>query len=114
MWGCSIVWQSVGTARCWLRFDSPVRQGIFLPVSTFSAESLTVSVHPRVQSHALKCVRTLKDLLVYVRVRWIMETLKHPACTVGWVARLCRSWLSPGGGEGGTQHEFLVGEIQMG
>ena len=25
-----------------------------------------------------------------------METLKHPACTVGWVARLCRSWLSPG------------------
>ena len=25
-----------------------------------------------------------------------METLKHPACTVGWVARLCRSWLFPG------------------
>ena len=25
-----------------------------------------------------------------------METLKHPACTLGWVARLCRSWLSPG------------------
>ena len=28
-----------------------------------------------------------------------METLKHPACTVGWViwvARLCRSCLSPG------------------
>ena len=23
-----------------------------------------------------------------------METLRHPACTVGWVARLCRSWLS--------------------
>ena len=21
---------------------------------------------------------------------------KHPACTVGWVARLCRCWLSPG------------------
>ena len=31
-----------------------------------------------------------------VRVRWIMETLKHPARTVGWVTRLCRSWLSPG------------------
>ena len=21
---------------------------------------------------------------------------RHPACTVGWVARLCRSWLSSG------------------
>ena len=38
----------------------------------------------------------VKDLIVYVRVWWIMETLKHPACTVGWVALLCRSWLSPG------------------
>ena len=25
-----------------------------------------------------------------------MEKLKYPACTVDWVARLCRSWLSPG------------------
>ena len=25
-----------------------------------------------------------------------METLKYPACTLGSVARLCRSWLSPG------------------
>ena len=33
--------------------------------------------------------------VVHVRVRWIMEILKHPACTVGWVARLCYSWLSP-------------------
>ena len=24
-----------------------------------------------------------------------METLTYPACTVGWVAQLCRSWLSP-------------------
>ena len=38
----------------------------------------------------------VKDPSVHVRVRWIMETLKHPACTVGWVAQLCRSWLSPG------------------
>ena len=27
-------------------FDSPLRQGIFLPESTFSADSLTVSVQP--------------------------------------------------------------------
>ena len=40
------------------------------------------------------CVH-VKDPVVHARVRWIMETLKHLACTVGWVARLCRSWLCP-------------------
>ena len=35
----------------------------------------------------------VKDLVVNVRVRWIMETQKHPARTVGWVVRLCCSWL---------------------
>ena len=39
-----------------------------------------------------------------------METLKHPACTVGWVARLCRSWLSPGK----AKPEFPIGEIPLG
>ena len=38
----------------------------------------------------------VKDHVVHVRVRWIMQTLKHPACTVGWVAPLCCSWLSLG------------------
>ena len=38
----------------------------------------------------------VKDSVVHVRVRWIMETVKHPACTVGWIVRVCRSWLSPG------------------
>ena len=37
-----------------------MRQGIFLPESTFSADSLTVSVHLRVQKHALTYVHTLK------------------------------------------------------
>ena len=37
-------------------------EGIFLPESTFSADSLTVSGHPRVQSHAFTSVRTLKIL----------------------------------------------------
>ena len=40
----------------------------------------------------------VKDPVVHVRVRWIMETLKHPVCTVGWVARPCRSCFSPGEG----------------
>ena len=41
-------------------FESPVRQGIVLPESTFSADCLTVSLRPRVQSHASTSVRTLK------------------------------------------------------
>ena len=45
-----------------------------------------VSVHPHVQSHALTSVSLLE--IVHVRVWWIMETLKHPACTIGWIARL--------------------------
>ena len=68
-----------------------MRQRIFLQQSTFSADSPTVSVHPRVQSHAQD-----KDPVVHVRVQWVMETLKHPECTVAWVARFCRGWLSPG------------------
>ena len=38
-------WLSVGPSRRWRRFDSPVRQEIFLPESTLSADSF-------VQSHA--------------------------------------------------------------
>ena len=41
-----------------------------------------------------------KDHVVPVRVWWIMETQKYPACTLisyGWVARLCCRWLSLGG-----------------
>ena len=37
----------------------------------------------------------VKDPVVRVSLRWIMGILKHPACTVGWVGRLCRSWLFP-------------------
>ena len=40
----------------------PVQQGILFPGSTSSADSLSVFVHPRVQSHALAYVRTIKIL----------------------------------------------------
>ena len=44
----------------------------------------------------LRCPYTpVCNCIVHARVRWIMETLKHPAPLVGWVARLCRRWLSP-------------------
>ena len=41
-----------------VRFPGP--REIFLPESTFSADSLTVSIHPHVQSHALTSVHMLK------------------------------------------------------
>ena len=54
----------------------------------------------RTPSSAMACIihicAHVKDPVVHVRVRWIREALKHLASTVAWVARLCRSWLSPG------------------
>ena len=38
----------------------------------------------------------VNDTIVHIRFQLIMETLKHPACTVCQLARLCRSWLSKG------------------
>ena len=48
---------------------------------------------------AVACINIcahVKYPVVHVRIRWVMETLKHPACTVGSVARLCLSRLFPG------------------
>ena len=64
-----------------------MRQGIFLPESTFSVDSYGVCKTPCAIACIYICVH-VKDPAVHVRVWWIMETLKHPACTVGWVARL--------------------------
>ena len=71
-----------------------MQQGIFLPESPFSADSLMVS-----PPHAIACIYicvSVKDPVIHVRVWWIMETLEHPAYTRGWVAQLCHSWLSLG------------------
>ena len=59
-WGGNIAQLVEHRASTLLRqFNSLVWQGIFLPESTFSADSLTVSVHQYVQSHKLISVRTL-------------------------------------------------------
>ena len=53
----------------------------------------TLSYGVRNPPCAIACIYLcahVKDSVVHVRVRWIMETVKHPACTPGWVARLCR------------------------
>ena len=94
--GMWLSWSSVGPARRWCRSDSLVQQGIFLPESTFSADSRTVSVHHCVQSHANNICARVKDPAVHVRVWWTRATLKHPACTNGWVVWHCHGWLSPG------------------
>ena len=56
-----------------------------LPESTFSADSLTWVRTPPCAIACNNICAHLKDPVVHVRVRWIVETLKHPACTVGWV-----------------------------
>ena len=99
-------------ASCRRRFDSPVRQGIFLPESTFSANPYGVPTPPC----AIACIYTcahVKYPQVLVRVQWIVETLKHPACTAGWVARLCRSWLSPGKATRIFHERDPIGAIQL-
>ena len=55
--------------------------------------------NPHVYTHAYSWSRCthVKDPVVRVRVWWIMETRKDPACALissVWVARLCCSWLS--------------------
>ena len=88
-----LVERPTGTPLRQVRF--PVRQGIFLPESTFSADSYGLRTPPC----AIACINIsahVKEPVVQVRVRWIMNTLKHLECIVGSVAGLCRSWLFQG------------------
>ena len=65
---------------------------------------------------AIECIYIcahVKDPLVCVRVRWTMETLKHPACTLGCVARFCRNWLSPGKTTRSFYGRNAIGTIQL-
>ena len=76
----------------------PGAQGFFFfsPRVSFRCRS---SYGVRTPSCAIACINIcvhVKDPVVHVRVRRIMETLKHPAFTVVLVARLCRSCFFPG------------------
>ena len=80
----------------------------------FSHGQFSAQTHHSV--HKLLCAITcinicvhVKDPVAHVRVQWIMETLKYPACTVGWVMQLCHSWLCQG-----KAPVFSTEEIQMG
>ena len=80
-----------------VRFPSAAR--FFFPKSHFSVQTLLRCLYPPPPPSTITCINIcmqVKDPVVNVRVQRIMETLKHPACIIGWVARLCRSWLSLG------------------
>ena len=81
----------------------------FFSQSTFSADSLTCVRTPPCANACINICAHVNDPVVHFRVRWIMDTLKHRASTVGWVAQLCRSLLSPE-----KQPEFPMGKIPMG
>ena len=70
----------------------------------------------RTSPSAIACIyicKHVKDPVVPVRVRWVMETLKHPACSLCWVARLCRSWLSPGKATRISHGRNPIGTVRM-
>ena len=70
----------------------------------------------RTPPSAITCIYScalVKDPVVHVRVWWIMETLKHPTCTLGWVAWLCCSWLSPGKATWIFHGRIPIGTMQL-
>ena len=100
-----------GTPPTQVRFPRAARG--FSPRDNFQCR-LSYGVHT--PPCAIACVNIcehVKDPLDHVRVRWIMETLKHPACTVNWVARLCRSWPSQGKATRISHGENPIGTIQL-
>ena len=87
-----LVERRTGTPLRQVRIPGGARD-FFLPVNFQCRPSYGVHTPPCAAACINTCAR-IKDHVVHVRVRWIMETLKHYACTVGWVVRLSRSWLS--------------------
>ena len=57
-------------------------KGFFSPESTFSADSYGVQTAPCATAH-IRIFVHIVDPVVHVRAQYIMETLKHPACTIG-------------------------------
>ena len=86
----------------------------FFSQSQLSVQTLLKGV--RMPARAIACIYIcvhVKDPVLHARVRWIIETVKHPACPVGWVARLCRSWLSPRNATRISRRRNSTGTIQL-
>ena len=85
----------------------------FSPVVQFQCR---LSYGVRTTPCAIACIDICahgKHPAVHVTVRWIMKTLKHPACTVGRVVRLFRSWLSSRKAAQISQGRNCNGTIQL-
>ena len=99
-----------GTPLTQVRFPSAAKD--FSPRVNFQ---YGLSYGVRTSPCAIACINIcahVKDHTVYDKVQWIMETLNHPTCTGGWVARFCCSWLSPG--KATRISKFPFGEIPVG
>ena len=88
-----LVEHRTGTPLTQVRFPGPAKD--FSPRANFQCR-LSYGVRTHLCAIACNIYAHVEDPVVHVGVRWIMETLKHPACEVDWVARLYSSWLSPG------------------
>ena len=94
MWDVAhLVHHRTGTPPTQVRFPGEARD--FSPSQLSCRLSYRVRTPPCAIARINICAHVI-DPVVHIRVRWIIETLKHWTCTVVWVARLCRSWLSPG------------------
>ena len=88
-WGGDVVQfveHQTGTLPMQVRFPGAARD--FSPRVHFQCR---LSHGARTPCCGITCINIcahVKDPVVHVRVWWIMKTLKHPACTIGWVAQL--------------------------
>ena len=78
---------------CCLASDRHAADTGSIPLGFFSQSQLSVQTLYGVHTSpcAVACIYIcvqVKDPVVHVRVLWIMGTLKHPECTVGWVVQL--------------------------
>ena len=68
------------------QFPFPLVCKGFFSRSAFSADPLSCVRTPPCVIACINICAHVEDPVVLVRVRWITEGLKHPACTVGWGA----------------------------
>ena len=109
-WGCS----SVGRASDRHTADQVPLPGAAREFSTGANFQCRLSCGVRTPPCACIniCVH-VKDPVVHGEVCWIMETLNHPACTVGRVARPCHNWLSLGKATRISHGKNFIGTMQL-
>ena len=109
--GAQLVEQLTGSLPTQVRFPGAARN--FSPSLNFQCRLYNGVRTPPGEVACIYICAHVKEPVVHVRLSWIMETLKHPACTVGWVARLCRSLLSPGKATRISHRTNPTGTIQL-